>query len=154
MNREELSQLNGIKIEIEILNKQIEGLPTGMNIVTDSVVGSFVEFPYTQHNITIMGVDMQSYDRKARNLRRKLKVRMNELMDKAAEINDYISTVPDSEMRSILALRYINNLSWQQIAYHMGVEGDGSTERKKHDRFLKTFPKFPKRVCYTERVEM
>ena len=97
---------------------------------------------------------MQAYDRKARSLRRKLKARMDELMDKVVEINDYISTIPDSEMRSILALRYINNLSWQQIAASMGTEGDGSTERKKHDRFLKTFPKFPKRVCYTERVEI
>ena len=52
-------------------------------------------------------------------------------------LDRFISSVKDSEMRIILTLRYSQGLSWQQIAQNMGVLGDGSTERKKHNRFLK-----------------
>ena len=40
-------------------------------------------------------------------------------------------------MRTILTLRYSQGFSWKQIAESMGNLGDGSTERKKHNRFLK-----------------
>lgn len=40
-------------------------------------------------------------------------------------------------MRMILTLRYINGLTWRQIAKSLGVIGDGSTERKKLNRFLR-----------------
>ena len=48
----------------------------------------------------------------------------------------YIQGVPDSEMRMILTLRYINGLSFQQIAFSIGYQ-DESVPRKRHDRFLK-----------------
>ena len=52
-------------------------------------------------------------------------------------LDRFISSVNDSEMRIILTLRYSQGLSWQQIAQNMGVLGDGSTDPKKHNRFLK-----------------
>ncbi len=51
---------------------------------------------------------------------------------------DQERTIPeDAQMRMILSLRYVNGLSWQQVAFHMGQEGDGSTQRKQHDAFLR-----------------
>ena len=52
-------------------------------------------------------------------------------------LNRYIAGVEDAQMRMILSLRYVNGLSWQQVAFHMGQEGDGSTQRKQHDAFLR-----------------
>lgn len=52
-------------------------------------------------------------------------------------ITRYIASVEDSHMRLILTLRYINRLSWKQVAVGMGLEGDGSTQRKQHDSYLR-----------------
>ena len=41
-------------------------------------------------------------------------------------------------MRLILSLRYINGLSWQQVAFSIG-EYDESYPRKKHNKFLKDY---------------
>lgn len=57
-------------------------------------------------------------------------------------LDRFISSVNDSEMRIILTFRYSQGLSWQQIAENMGVLEDGSTERKKHNRFLRLYRNF------------
>jgi DNA-directed RNA polymerase specialized sigma subunit len=139
MDKRELSQLKHLNIEIDTLREQIERAEFKVTETTtsDMVKGSSKYFPYSERHFTITGIDTRAYEKKVRALKRKLKRRLDELMDKLDEINEYISTIPDSEIRLILSLRYINGLSWQQIAAHMGMEGDGSTERKKHDRFLK-----------------
>jgi hypothetical protein len=135
MKKEELSQLTSLNKEIELIKEQINDVE--FSVVTDSVKGSSSEYPYTQHSIKIQGIDYRDYNRKVNKLKMQLSQKLSELMDKVTEINDYISTIDDSEIRMILTLRYINNLPWHQVAAHMGVQGDGSTERKKHDRFMK-----------------
>jgi len=78
-----------------------------------------------------------------RRLERKLKLRLDELMNLVEETNEYISNQEDSEIRQILALRYINGLTWHQIAKHLGY-ADESVPRKKCNRFLKMTDKSEK----------
>lgn len=143
MDKKQLSQLHHVSREIEILRDQINNM--NHETVTDSVKGSDPYFPYVEHTMIISGVEVRGYDQKVTRLKKKLQRRIDELMDMAVEINEYIATIDNSEMRQILTLRYINNLTWQQVASHMGTAGDGSTERKKHDRFLKVSPDSPKK---------
>ena len=49
-------------------------------------------------------------------------------------------------MRQIMRLRCLEHRTWQQIAVLLGVDGDGSTERKKHDRYLKQISGIPKQI--------
>ena len=49
-------------------------------------------------------------------------------------LEKFIQTVEDSEMRTILALRYIR-CTWQKVAYAIG-EHDEQYARKKHNAFL------------------
>ena len=51
-------------------------------------------------------------------------------------VHHYIKSISGGELRYIFQLRYINGLSWQQIANRIGVL-DESSPRKKHDRWLK-----------------
>ena len=51
-------------------------------------------------------------------------------------LNRYINSINDSEMRLILSLRYINGLSWQQVAFSIGAYNE-SVPRKKHNKFIK-----------------
>lgn len=125
-----LDQLRHLSREIEILQEQIHKAETV--VVADVVVGSDVEHPYLKRSITIAGTN----DRRIRQLKRRLTRKLNELITVKEEMLDYIGTVTDSEMRQILILRYVDGLTWRQVARKMGRAGDGSTERKKHDRFL------------------
>lgn len=118
MDKEQLSQLKYLNKEIELLKKQIDNI--GYNTVTDSVKGSSIDFPYTLHNIEITGIDIDEYNRKLIRIKRKLSRRIDELMDLYDEINDYIGNIEYSEVRQVLTLRYVNNLSWEQVAAHMG----------------------------------
>ncbi len=125
-----LDQLRHLNREIEILQEHIHKAETV--VVTDVVVGSDVEYPYLKRSITIAGTN----DKRIKQLKRRLTRKLNELITAKEEMLEYISTVKDSEIRQILILRYIDGLTWPQVAMRMGRQGDGSTERKKHDRYL------------------
>lgn len=139
MTKKELKQLRYLNKEIELLQKQIANAEylVEKNMAHDVVEGSNPVWPYQKKTFHIEGVAIPDYEKRVKRLRKKLQRRLEELMEKREELEEYISTIDDSELRMIFTLRYINGLSWQQIAAHMGVAGDGSTERKKHDRYLK-----------------
>lgn len=141
MTEKELEQLYFLHKEISLLKDQINTLEP--RVVTDKVSGSSYEFPYTLHNITITGLDEKEYSRKLRRLERKLRLRLDELMNLVDEINEYISSQEDSEIRQILSLRYINGLTWHQVAKHLGY-ADESVPRKRCNRFLKMTDKTEK----------
>jgi hypothetical protein len=136
---QDLSQLRHLKKEIEILRRQIDDVESIVDkrIVFDVVEGSNPEWPYQKQSIRVEGMNAAEYDRRMQRLKARMRRRLEKLMRKLETLEKYIADVPDSEMRTILSLRYINGLSWQQIATHMGVAGDGSTERKRLNRFLK-----------------
>ncbi|WP_353096334.1 hypothetical protein [Tissierella praeacuta] len=134
MDKEQLSQLKYLKSEIEILKKQISDLD--YNITTDSVKGSSPYFPYIERNFLITGLDYQVHDDKLDRLQRKLNRRVEELIDLVEETHDYINNIDNSEIRQIITLKYVNGLTWEQVAFHLGY-ADESVPRKKLDRYLK-----------------
>ena len=74
----------------------------------------------------------------------------------AAEYNRlcrFIDSVEDSMMRQILSLRYINGLSWQQIAFSIG-EHDEQYPRRKHQAFLAKQTKMTKSLLHTNMEEV
>ena len=52
-------------------------------------------------------------------------------------LNRYINGIEDAQMRMILSLRYVNGLSWQQVAFAIG-ESDEQYPRRKHGKFLQS----------------
>ena len=51
------------------------------------------------------------------------------------DIEKYINTIPESNIRQIFEHRYIDNMNWLQIMHEMEYKAE-STARMKHDRFL------------------
>lgn len=133
--KEKLKQLRYLKSEIEMLKKQIESIEP--DTVVDSVRGSSRYFPYIERNFKIEGIDYDDYNRKARRLERQLKRRLEELMDLVEETNSFIENIDDSLIRQIIALRYINGLTWDQVAVHIGGNNTAESVRKAAERFLK-----------------
>jgi DNA-directed RNA polymerase specialized sigma subunit len=85
----------------------------------------------------ITGIDYGKHKSAVKNLKKEYQDKLDELTKALEETFKYIYSLPNSEMRQILSLRYIDKLSWQKVAESMGLEGDGSTQRKKHDKFMK-----------------
>lgn len=50
----------------------------------------------------------------------------------------YINSIEDSYIRQILTLRYVNGLSWQQIAHHMGGGNTADGVRMACTRYLRS----------------
>lgn len=125
MDKRELYQIKGMTKEIEYLKRELKNAEYCIDtkMAADTVTGSSPVYPYIKHVITIAGVDTKDYQRRVKRLRNKLKSRIDELMDKVAEAEEYIATVPDSETRLILQCRFINGLTWEQIEneMHMSV---------------------------------
>lgn len=118
-----------------MLKKQIEDIET---ITTkDSVKGSLSEHPYIETHFTLEGIDYEDYNRRIRRLQRQLNRRVEELLDLVDETNEYIESIEDSLIRQIIALRYINGLTWEQVAASIGGNNTADSVRMLCDRFLK-----------------
>ena len=61
---------------------------------------------------------------------------LDEILKKYEEILGFIQTIDDPLGRLILSLRYINGLSWTQVAAHIGGDNTEDGVRKYHDRHL------------------
>lgn len=145
--KKELSQLYYLNREIEQLQHQLDDLKraateTGKQQTFDSVQGSAIAFPYILHSITVSGVSETDRSKKLRlqaeikDIIKRIEINKEKCIYEYNRLNCYISSVDDSEMRQILTLRYVNGLSWQQVAFSIGYQ-DESVPRKRHDRFLK-----------------
>jgi len=134
LTKEELSKLPKIIAEIEQIKRELENIEPEYAI--DSVTGSSISFPYTQHNIKIEGYDIKSYEHKVQRIRNRLKRKMSELVEEKDILTEYIYGLDNSDLRQILMYRYVNGITWQEIGANMGYAT--ITVRSKHDKFLKS----------------
>jgi hypothetical protein len=135
MTKKKLKQVKYLKNEIKMLKEQIENME--YNIVTDSVRGSSPYFPYIEQRFKIEGIDYKDYDRRLKRLKKQLKRRIEELMDLVEEINGFIEGIDDSLIRQAILLKYVNGLSWEEVAACVGGGNTAEGLRKRVQRFLK-----------------
>lgn len=129
MTKKELSQLYYLKKEIKEQQRRLSELEALATSCTAKITG----LP----NGNGISDKIANYATEIADLKSLLDLNLKKCFYELNRLDRFISSVNDSEMRIILTLRYSQGLSWQQIAQNMGVLGDGSTERKKHNRFLK-----------------
>jgi len=128
MTKRELSQLYYLNREIEEQQRRLEELECLATSCTSRITG----MPKSP-NITDK---LSKYAAEIADLRGLIDLNIKKCFYELNRLNRYISTVPDSQMRQILSLRYINGLTWQQIAFSIG-EYDESYVRRKHNKFLR-----------------
>ncbi len=129
MTKKELSQLYCLKREIKEQQKRIKELEAAATSCSSKIDG----LP----SGTGISDKIGKYAVQIADLKSLLDLNLKKCFYELNRLNHYIQSVEDSQMRMILTLRYINGLTWRQIAKSLGVIGDGSTERKKLNRFLR-----------------
>lgn len=143
MDKTALEQYISIKEEIADLERRIfndrkEIKKLEKQIVSDTVTGSREDL--TIGPITVNGIAERLIEKKRERISARL-IKQHQFKEKLeetrVEIEDYIQTIENSEIRRIARYRYIDDLEWQQVAVRMGKGYSEGACRKKIERFLK-----------------
>jgi len=146
MTKHELMQVRSLRDEQAELKRQRDDLLEELLDVTppDHVRGSYPDFPYTMHTVTIPGETHFRTDPDAAPLwdaldalDRKITRYGLQIVRAYGQVLDWIMTIDDSRTRRIFELRYLAGKSWQQIANAFQNEITQEGIRKIHNRFLK-----------------
>jgi len=129
-----LTQYSDLKQEIKDLEKRINKL-NNFKVEHDKVTGSDSEFPYIKRSFTIEGYNIQDLDR-LNKLKELLVMRKLKCEEMKLEIEKFISNIPDSRTRRVFQYRYIDNLSWLQIARRIGKHDESYPRKLIHDKYL------------------
>lgn len=136
MTVDQLKQYKALQREIETLNKAIVEMGEKGPEVSSDAVSSAAEWPYSKHTVQVDGLDWSEYDRQMRAVLRKREAARARAAAQLAEIEEYIAGIEDSVMRQIIRYRYIDGLSWRQVAIRVGGGNTEDGVRKAQDRFL------------------
>ena len=140
IKKEELEKMENLRKERENLLERIEKLENKpRKILTDGVKGSSKDFPYTQHNCRIEGLDNSILYRKRKKNIKKLKkmyISKNIKIDNLIKHIEYeLNYIQDSEIREIIRLKYEDGLNWIQVMHRRGTTSE-DTARKKIERYF------------------
>ncbi len=99
-----------------------------MEQLTDTVSGSSAEWPYTQHPVTVCG----------RNAAEELKAmaEIRELEQALKTVENAMRKAPNSSVRLMLELKYVDGLSWEEVAQAMGEDVSDDAMRKRAEAFF------------------
>ena len=128
MTKQELSQLYYLNREIEELQKRIGELEVKTQSMTKPITG--------MPNVPGVVDKLGKYVAEIADLKSLLDLNIKKCFYELNRLNRYIQGIDDSEIRMILSLRYINGLSWRQVAFSIGKQ-DEQYPRRKHNKFLK-----------------
>ncbi len=143
INKNVLEQYTSIKNEISDLERMIAKSNGRIKkyekqIVSDTVTGSRDDL--TIGPIKITGIAQQQIDKenelndKRVQKMEKFKKRLEKMI---VEVEEYIQEIPDSEIRRIARLRYLDDLTWKQVAVHMGKGYSEDFCRQKMNSYIK-----------------
>lgn len=122
-----------LKLEQKRLNDRIESLLSERDdirsrILIDGVVASDQQFPYITHIAKVEGIegDDDKFDNHIINLELKRVRKMQDANDLAlSQIREFIDNIDDEFIKTIVTYRFIDGLTWRQVAFKMG---GGNTE--------------------------
>ena len=108
---------------------EIKRLKDDKCIVTDSVQASDMDAPYTKRHVKITGIDSEK--------KRLNKARIERLEAECAYVEAAIAMAPNSCLRMILQLRYIDGLDWNDVHIQSGnTDKSVDTVKKKAYAYL------------------
>lgn len=128
-------EIKDIKSRIETLERQIAVMEKQGYTQQDSVTGG----EGGNRHYKIEGYPYPEYSRKTTLLicrRQQLNGRELKLLELTNEVEEYIGQIEDSRMRRMITYRYLDNLTWVQVAYRMGKHHTEESCRKAVERFL------------------
>lgn len=143
LDKKVLKQVSDIRKEIQELDRAADRVKKKIDAlkkdeVCDTVMGSRADL--TIGPITVRGHPQKEYGKKINDLQKKktlMEKKKTELLQLELQAELYIQSIENnSGLRRILRLRYMEELSWQQVAARMGPRYSAESCRKKVERFM------------------
>lgn len=135
----ELNQYKAIKLEIQDITERINKLEENKTeIQTDKVTGSSSIYPYVKRNFTITGIDAKEKKKRSKKLDELIRIRQEQrdmLLEKEKNIEEFISTIPESIARRIFRYCFIDGLTQEQAAQKVHL--DQSVVSRKISKYIK-----------------
>lgn len=128
MTKKELSQLYYLNREIEQLQRRIAELEARALSTSKPITG----MPSVPGVVDKLG----KYVAEIADLKGILDLNLKKCFYELNRLNRYIQGIEDSEIRMIMSLRYVNGLTWEQVAYSIGGMNSADGVKKKAYRFL------------------
>lgn len=123
-----MANIKDLFADYRFMRLEIERLKNDACVVSDMVKGSHPESPYTAHPIRVKGVDPQQATAN--------RERIEKLGADCASVEKAIETAPNSQIRLILSLRYIDGDSWADVGRALGMSEAAC--RMKGERYLES----------------
>lgn len=127
MTETKLNQLYWLDKEIKHQKKRLSELQSISQVKSPIITG--LPFVNGKSNITA------NYAVEITDLEEEISINIKKYYRELIEIEKYINTIDDSEMRQIMRLRHINHLTWYEIGEELNMER--TTVSKKYCKFLK-----------------
>lgn len=105
-------------------------------VVQTNVKGSSPEFPYIEQHFKIQGTAFTvKDDSRLRYEEKALAQRKARADEVRRQVDEWLLTVP-IRMQRIIRYRYLEGLTWEQVATRMGRRATGDSVRKELERFF------------------
>ena len=141
ISKEILIQYSDLQQEIielqerrKTLEKQFRSFLDG-DTVTDMVTGGCGGI---QH-FKIEGFPIVAYEKARNSLQKniqKIEDKYTELLELQNEVEEYIESISDSRMRRIIRMRFLDKLTWNQVADNIGGGNTEDSVRMAFNRFI------------------
>ena len=128
MTKESLSQLCWLKLEVEELSTRIRKIEHALSGRTSRIDS----MPWLGNNPKDTLGDLMP---ELCDLKDKLQQSRARAMTEFSKLQAFIETIDDSQVRLIFTMRYLDNLSWHQVAWRLGGNTADSV-RMIHNRYL------------------
>lgn len=130
MTVQELSQLYYLNREIEMDQRRLRELEGRLGPLSPKITG-MPKGTRTDSNMDQLVaeiVDIQAL----------IAAKQLQCIHERNRLERYIESIADSEMRIMFTLRFVNGLSWNQVAAHMGEGYVADSLKKKCYRYLRS----------------
>ena len=135
-------KIDRLDVEIPKLEKRLKDIEDGEK-VKDKVRGGLGG----NESFNIEGIPVKEYERKKTDLFTKkllliqrkstLEVLKLEIEQKKNDVETFIAGIEDSRMRRIVSMRFMENLSWNQVADRIGGGNTEGSVKMAFQRFMK-----------------
>lgn len=142
MDKTILEQYSHLKAEERDLIRRIQSLDARiLNMETNMIVSDTVargkKGKQSLGTVRIEGFPSRDYQKRKRTLRKykqMLSDKDDELLDLQLQVEEYIQGIEDSYIRQLARFKYIDGMTWNQIAKNMHITPDAA--RMSLHRFL------------------
>ena len=120
-----------IEAEIQKLNRKKK------TVIQTNVKGSMHEFPYVEQHFKVQGTTCTvKDDSRLRYEEKRLEQQKAKAEQVKLQVEEWMLTIP-SRMQRIIRYRYLEGMSWGQVAVKMGRRATADSVRMELERFLK-----------------